>query len=177
MNSRAGKLIEKAVAAEDWAGARKLIKAELRSAPEDHWLMSRLALTHYEQRHYKRALNWDVRALLEAPYCPLAIWGYAGTLEMLGRYNASISLYRYLLSWGEEQLAYGDCGEGIRRARSLLADCHFRIASIWERKRQWKRAVAEYDIYLSKRKNGWGSIYPIRDVKASYAKVLAKVRR
>jgi hypothetical protein len=58
-----------------------------------------------------------------------------------------------------------------------MADCHYRIALIWEKKRQWKRAVAEYDTYLSKRKDGCGSIYPIRDVKARYAKILAKVQR
>jgi hypothetical protein len=65
----------------------------------------------------------------------------------------------------------------LSRARSLLADCHYRIALIWKEKRQWKKAAAEYDIYLSRRKDGWGSIYPIRNVKASYAKVLTKVRR
>jgi len=139
--------------------------------------MSRLALTYYEQRKYEHALYWEAMALQEAPYCPLSIWGYAGTLEMLGRQRESVALYRGLLSWGEKELAYGDCGEGIRRARSLLADCHYRIALIWEKKRQWKRAANEYDVYLSRRKDGWGSIYPIHDVKTRYAKVLAKVRR
>ncbi|MGO8758833.1 MAG: tetratricopeptide repeat protein [Terracidiphilus sp.] len=163
--------------AEDWTGARRLIKAELRRDPEDHWLLSRLALTYYEQRKYEQALYWDAMALQESPYCPLAIWGYAGSLEMLGRLDESLAIYRWLLSWGEEYLACGDCGEGIGRARSLLADCHYRIASIWKKKRQWKRAAAEYHIYLSKRKKGWGSIYSIRDVKASYAEVLVKVQR
>ncbi len=177
MNSDVGKLIETAIRDDDWVAARRLIKAALRRAPKDHWLMSRLGLTYYEQRKYEQALHWEVMALQEAPYCPLAIWGYAGALEMLGRQGESLTLYRWLLSWGEKELAYGDCGEGIGRARSLMADCHYRIALIWEEKRQWKRALAEYGIYLSKRKDGWGSIYPIRDVKARYAKVFAKVRR
>jgi tetratricopeptide (TPR) repeat protein len=177
MRGDAGKLIEKALKAEDWVAARKLIAVELHRNPKDHWLLSRLALTFYEQRKYEQALYWEAKALQEAPYCPLAIWGYAGTLEMLGRQQESVALYRWLLSWGEKELAHGECGEGIRRARSLMADCHYRIALIWEEKRQWKRAAAEYDIYLSRRRVGWGSIYPIRDVKARYAKVLAKVRR
>ena len=177
MTGDAGKLIEKAIEAEDWVGARNLIAVELRRNPKDHWLLSRLALTFYEQREYEKALYWDAKALQEAPYCPLAIWGYAGSLEMLGRRRESVALYRWLLSWGEKELAYGDCGEGIRRARSLMADCHYRIARIWEEKRQWKRAAAKYDTYLSRRKDRWGSIYPIRDVKARYTKVLAKVRR
>jgi hypothetical protein len=55
-------------------------------------------LTFYEQRQYKRALYWEIEALQEAPYCPLTIWGYAGTLFMLDRYSESIALYRWLLS-------------------------------------------------------------------------------
>jgi tetratricopeptide (TPR) repeat protein len=172
-----GRLIEKAVKAEDWVGARRVIEAALRRNPRDHWLLSRLALTYYEERKYEQALHWDAMALQEAPYCPLAIWGYAGSLDMLGRYGEALSLYRGLLSWGEEELAHGDCGEGIRHARSLVADCHYRIARIWEKKRQWKRAVAEYEIHLSRRKDGCGSIYRIRDVKAHYAEVLGKARR
>ena len=174
MKSASGKLIEEAVAAEDWAGARRLIKAELKSNSKDHWLLFRLALTFHEQRNYERALRWEVEALQEAPYCPLTIWGYAGTLDMLGRHNESVALYRRLLSWGEEQLAYGECGEGIRRARSLLADCHYRIACIWRKKRQWKRAAIEFKKHLAARKKGHGSIYPIREVEACYKEVLGK---
>ena len=123
MKSRIGKLKEKAVEAEEWTRARRLIKAELKSSPKDHWLMSRLALTYYEQRNYKQSLHWGVMALQEAPYCPLAIWGYAGTLEMLGRHRESLALYRWLLSWGEDELAYGDCGEGltVRGAIGLIS--------------------------------------------------------
>lgn len=170
-------MIEKAIRAEDWVGSRRLIKAELRQDPKDHWLLSHLALTYYEQRKYETALYWDIMALQEAPYCPLAIWGYAGTLDMLGRQDESLALYRWLLRRGEEELAYGECGEGIRRARSLIADCYYRIARIWEDKRQWKRATAEYERYLSTRKDGYGSIYPIRDARARYADMLAKARR
>lgn len=171
MGGKIGNLIERSVRAEDWSGARKLIKAELRRKPKDHWLMSRLALTYYEQQKYGQALLWEERALREAPYCPLTIWGYAGTLEMLGHLRESLLLYRRLLSRGEDDLAYGECGEGIQRARSLVADCHYRIACIWEKKRQWKRAAAEFERYLGLRKAGYGSIYRIQDVKARLARV------
>jgi tetratricopeptide (TPR) repeat protein len=173
----AWKTIEKFLDADDWIAARRLIKAELKRDPKDHWLLSRLALTYYEQRKYDRALYWDTMALQQAPYCPLAIWGYAGTLEELGRYDESLSLYRWLPSWGEEYLAHGDCGEGIRRARALIADCHYRIACIWEKKRQWKRAIVEFESYLAMRKDGHGSIYALRDVKLQYEEMLGKVRR
>jgi hypothetical protein len=52
MSTRTGKLIEKAVQAEDWVDARSLITTELRHEPKGHWLLSRLVLTYYEQREY-----------------------------------------------------------------------------------------------------------------------------
>lgn len=177
MKTPAWKKIEKSIDADDWVAARKLIKAELKLDPKDHWLLGRLALTYYEQRKYKQALHWDVMALQEAPYCPLLIWGYAGTLAMLDRNDKALLLYRWLLEWGEERLAYGECGEGIRWARALIADCHYRVACIWDEKRQWKRSAAEFEKYLALRRTGYGSIYSLREVKSQYDETRAKVRR
>lgn len=95
---------------------------------------------------------------------------------MLGRSDEALLLFRWLLSWGEERFAYGECGGGIRWARALIADCHYRIAVIWDEKRQWKRAAAEFEKHLSLRKIGYGSIYPLREVKRECAEVRAKVR-
>jgi predicted Zn-dependent protease len=174
MQDRPETLIEQAVGASDWVGARKLIRQELKRKPKDHWLLSRLALTYYEERQYRRALHYEIKALQIAPYCPLSIWGYAGTLEMLDRPNEALSLFRWLLSWGEEQLAYGECGEGIRAARSLIADCHYRIARIWEKKGQRKRALAAYSEHLARRGPGTRSIYALGDVKARYKTLKGK---
>lgn len=177
MDKQAWEEIESAIAAEKWVAARRLIREELKRNPKDHWLLGRLALTYYEQRKYERALVWNVKALQQAPYCPLLIWDYAGALDMLDRDDEAISHYRRLLSRGEEQLAHGECGEGILKARSLIADCHYRIACIWRKKRQWKRATVEFETYLSMRRKGFGSIYSLREVKVQLEKVRAKVRR
>ena len=88
------KRIEKAIKTDSWIAARKLIREELKRDPKDHWLLGRLALTYYEQRKYDRALHWNLKALQEAPYCPLLIWDYAGTLAMLDRNNEALLLYR-----------------------------------------------------------------------------------
>jgi tetratricopeptide (TPR) repeat protein len=138
--------------------------------------LSRLALTYYEEQRYEEALYWDAIALQEAPYCPLAVWGYAGSLDMLGRSRESLFIYRWLLSWGEEYLAYGDCGEGMRRARSLITDCHYRIARIWEEKRQWKKALAEFEKYLTRRAGGSGSIYSLREVRKRRERLRAQTK-
>src|SRR3954454_12105531 len=164
---RSAKAIEQAIAREQWLRARRLIRVALSRKRDDHWLLSRLALTYYEQRQYRRALNYELKALQIEPYCPLAIWAYAGELHMLERRKEALAIYRWLISWGEDELAFGPCGEGIQRARSLIADCFYRIARIQERMGQRKRALKSYKEHLSRRKRGTRSIYPLKVVKAS----------
>lgn len=140
----------------------------MRREPDNHWLLTRLGLTYYEQKQYKRALHYEAKALQIEPYCPLVIWDYAGTLDMLGRKKEALSIYRWLASWGEERLAYGPCGEGIQAARSLIADCFYRIGAILEEQGQRKRAIAAYQEHLSRRTRGTRSIYALSQVRRRY---------
>lgn len=171
---RAAARIEEAIERDDWQKARTLIRQWLRVKPNDHWLLTRLGLTYYEQKQYKRALLYSLKALQIEPYCPLSIWDYAGTLAMLGRQKEALSIYRWLISWGEDRLAYGQCGEGIQAARSLIADCFYRIAGILEEQGQRKRAVAALREHLSRRTRGTRSIYPLSEVKRRYAKLSSR---
>lgn len=149
---RSGEAIERAIARDEWLRARRLIRRALSRKADDHWLLSRLALTYYERRQYRRALNYELKALQIEPYCPLAIWGYAGALAMLERHKEALQLYRWLISWDEDRLAYGTCGEGIQRARSLIADCFYRIARIQERMGQRKKALQSFNEHLPEEK-------------------------
>ncbi len=167
-NRLRSKRIEEAIKRKEWKRARSLIKAWLRESPDDHWLLARLALSYYEERDYEQAMRFDLEALQIAPYCPLAVWGYAGDLDMLGRTKEALSIYRWLANWGEDYLANGPCGEGIRSARSLRADCYYRIARIQEKRHQWKRAIVAYEEHLSMRAKKSGSIYPLQNVRQLY---------
>ena len=111
--------IEQAITASNWAKARKLIREELRQDRGNHWLLTRLSLTYYEQRQYPKSLKYVVQAIQIEPYCPLAVWDYAGTLDMLKRRKKALQVFQWLISWGERRIAYGQCGEGKRFARSL----------------------------------------------------------
>jgi tetratricopeptide (TPR) repeat protein len=171
---RAARQIEEALQRDNWEKARLLIRQWLRREPKNHWLLTRLGLTYYEQKQYKRALHYELKALQIEPYCPLVVWDYAGTLDMLGRKKEALSVYRWLTSWGEERLAYGPCGEGIRAARSLIADCFYRIGAILEEQGQRKRAVAAFREHLSRRTRGTRSIYPLSKVRRRYAKLSSR---
>lgn len=118
--------VESLIEEEKWEEARLAIEEELKAAPEDHWLLTRLSTTYYEQRDYIKALQYAEQAKDLAPNCPLVLWDYAGALDMLGRRKEALDVYRTLLDRGAKNIAMDECGEGIKWARNLLMDCTYR---------------------------------------------------
>jgi len=157
--------IERAIADDDWEAARQLIKAALEKEPDSHWLLSRLALTHYEQRDYVRALEIDKQALAIEPACPLSLWGYAGTLEMLDRPQDALAVFERITERGLDSLAYDQCGEGRARARGLYADCLYRISHCYLALGNRDKATELLKAHLQQRGPGCQSIYPISTVR------------
>jgi tetratricopeptide (TPR) repeat protein len=157
--------IEALIEADNWKGARKAIIAALRTQPQSHWLISRLALTHYEELEYEKALELDQQALALAPGCPLALWGYAGSLEMLSRAHEALKIYQRLIDRGAESIAYGECGEGLARARGLVADSYYRMATCYESLGKKEKAMDAFETHLDLRGPGCYSIYPLGELR------------
>jgi tetratricopeptide (TPR) repeat protein len=168
------KEIEKAIRADDWLTARALIRTALKSEPTSHWLIARLGLTYYEQRQYKRALRCLEKAMALAPSCPLVLWDYAGALDMLGRTDDAIRIYRRLINRGVERIAVERCGEGKAWARGLIADCHFRLASCLMEKGRFKKAEAVLDRHIALRGRGCRTIYGMKDVRKQMRELKTK---
>lgn len=157
--------IEKLIAAENWPGARLAIRAQLRFSPRDHWLITRLGLTSYEERRYRLSLKYAIRALELMPSCPLALWDYAGSLDMLDKGQEALAVYRRLIRRGIPALAHGECGEGMAWARGLIADCHYRMAHCYASQRRWKKAIKSLLTHISLRGPGCRSIYSLAKVR------------
>lgn len=156
--------VERLIVAERWTTARRVIRNLLEQRPDDHWLLSRMALTYYEQRAYETAMALDLRALEVQPTCPLALWGLAGALEMLGREVDASRLYRRLIRRGPRRLATGRCGEGVRWANGLVADCWFRLGQIRARAGRDRAAMGAFRKHLVLRRAG-SSIYVAAQVR------------
>lgn len=161
----AGARIEREIARANWAGARKLISAELREDPDNHWLIARLSLTHYEQRQYTKALELTIKALQLAPTCPLVLWDHAGTLAMLGRTVEALAINQRLIKRGVDRIAYGACGEGLAWARGLVADSWYRSAHCYKALKKTRQAIGAYNRHLAMRGPGCRSIYDLKAVR------------
>jgi tetratricopeptide (TPR) repeat protein len=167
------------VAAKKWTKARALIQEELLSQPADHWLWTTLGLTYYEQRQYDNALKCSKRAVELAPACPLVLWDYAGSLSMAGPEQAALAIWTLLLDMDLEDVAYGECGEGMDWAMQLVNDVHYRMGHYYRHKDRHDLARQSFEKYLHNRDHGVTSLYddqPVRQYLASLASEFSEKR-
>ncbi len=163
--------IEKLLAAKQWKAARALIQDELLSKPTDHWLWTTLGLTYYEERTYDKALKCSRRAVELAPHCPLVLWDFAGCLQMNGKGSSALAIWTLLLSMDLDEIAYGECDEGMDWAMQLLNDVHFRMGRHYQHEGQNEKAVVSFKKYLHNRSHGVGSIYDKKQVETYLAQL------
>ena len=173
MSAVLGNKIEKFIDREQWEEARSEILKDLKKQPDDHWLLTRLALTYYEQRRYKKALQVSQKAISLAPRCPLALWDYAGSLDMVHREKEAIEVWKSLLRRGVESVAFDECGEGLRWAESLLNDCRYRIGKSYLDLGNRRAAQKYLNEHLIHRRPGLPSSYALQQVRKE-AKDLAR---
>jgi tetratricopeptide (TPR) repeat protein len=172
-NDRVGKTIERLLAAEKWQEAQTLLHKELIHAPTSHWLWMMLSETYYEQFEYETALECAKRAVELAPQCSLALWHYAGCLSMTGQERAALSIWQLMLNRDLDEVAHGECGEGMKWAMQLLNDVHYRMGCIHRFLGEDAQARASFEKYLHNRRHGVGSIYKVDEVKQYLAKLPA----
>lgn len=157
----------------DTVNARAILLKWLSEESDNHWVLVSLANTFHEDRDYQEALVYQERALRIAPNCPLVLWNYAGTLDMLNREEEAIDVWKKLVRRGVRSIAYGDCGEGIREARSLVNDAHYRIGLAYADLGKTDLAKKHLRKHIANRDRNTPSTYHLREVRRKLAKIEA----
>src|SRR5688572_12479346 len=80
-----------------WKKARQVLEKERALHPSDHWVLTQLGVTHYEERRYRKALELFQSSKDMVPDCPLTLWNLAGALDALGRPDDALEIYTGLL--------------------------------------------------------------------------------
>lgn len=78
------KIINRLFELEKWGAARRLLEKDLKEDPTNHWVLTQLGATLYEQRRYRAALKLFQKSRAIVPGCPLTLWHLAGALDALG---------------------------------------------------------------------------------------------
>ena len=146
-----------------WEKARKLLSKEVAKEPDNHWLLTQLGVTFYEQRHYEEALRLFLKSQSIVPDCPLTLWNLAGALDALGKHAQAVRIYRWLLE-SDTSPAQDPCWESDAWAEALKADCLYRLGVIHERRGRKRQAERCYRQYLDLLLLGVNGTYSADDV-------------
>lgn len=147
----------------DWEKARTLLERALEADPEDHWLMTQLGVTFYEQRRYEEALPFFMKAWKIVPDCPLTLWNLAGTMDALGNDAASERIYKWLLA-SNKTPTDDPCWESKEWADALKTDVVYRLGVFYQRRGKEQEAGHCYQNYLMLLSIGIGGTYSFEDV-------------
>ncbi len=164
MARNAGERINRLILAEEWDKARLLIKKKLAKEPESHWLLTQLAETYYEQRHYKRALALLLRSLDIVGDCPLTLWHLAGTLDALGDPAGALRLYTWLLE-SKKTADEDPCWQSAAWTDALKTDCVYRMGLCFKHQKRKDQAEYCFRQYIDLLLAGAAGSYPLEEVR------------
>lgn len=153
--------VEHLMQTENWTAARSSIEKQLHHKPDDHVLLTRLAAVFHELQEYERSLRCSERARQLSPSCPLVLWDFAGTLQMLGKHADALEMYREIIKRKPGWIAKDPCVANRAQAKGLVADCHFRMMRSLDALGRRDEASEEFAAHLDLRGPGCYSIYPL----------------
>lgn len=154
--------IEDLLAQEQWTAARRLLQRDLLDDPDNHWLLTQIGSTLYEQRKYRDALKWLHRSSQIVPDCPLTLWHLAGTLDALGRSSDAVAIYLWLLT-SKTSADQDPCWESVKWSDSLKTDCLFWLGISFEHMNRSDTAELCFRQYINLLLIGMTGSYPLEE--------------
>ena len=147
----------------EWHKARELLEKQRAKEPDNHWVLTQLGVTFYEQRRYAEALELFLASLRIVPDCPLTLWNLAGALDALGKSAAAVPIYIWLLE-SKKAPEEDPCWESQEWADALKADCVYRLGVCFQHLGKKRKAEQCYRQYLDLLLAGVEGLYSVEDV-------------
>jgi tetratricopeptide (TPR) repeat protein len=147
----------------EWEKARKLLQEAREKDPTDHWLLTQLGVTLYEEGKYQEALPLFQESWKIVKDCPLTLWNLAGTLDALGKHANAMRIYTWLLKV-KKSPQDDPCWESAKWTDALKADCAYRIGLCFQHLGQMQKAEHCYRQYINLLLSGINGSYAIEDV-------------
>ncbi|MFZ1937389.1 MAG: tetratricopeptide repeat protein [Thermoguttaceae bacterium] len=148
---------------EKWDEARSVLEQERDKDPNNHWVLTQLGVTFYEQRQYKEALQLFLASQKIVPDCPLTLWNVAGVLDSLGKYADAVRTYLWLLR-NKKSPADDPCWETEEWAETLKTDCMYRLGLCFQHLHKKREAGSCYRRYIDLLSIGIEGSYSFDDV-------------
>jgi tetratricopeptide (TPR) repeat protein len=151
-------------AKEEWGKARRLLQAELVKAPTDHWIVTQLGVTFYEQKRYEESLQLFRRSTQIVPDCPLTLWNLAGTFDATGDHANAIEIYTWLVNCTTSP-DEDPCWESEEWADALKTNSVYRLGVCFQNSGNSTAAEFCYRQYIDLLLIGVEGSYSIEDAR------------
>ena len=162
MAKGSSRAIEDLIQHGEWQAARRMIERAIALEKNNHWLLTQLGVTYYEQRQYDKAHDCFLRSLALVPECPLTLWNIAGVRAALGKPKDALRIYAWLLN--SNMSAQDDpCWESKEWTDSLKADCVYRAGVCFQQVKRWKLAELCLRQYINVLLAGIDGTYSVED--------------
>jgi tetratricopeptide (TPR) repeat protein len=139
---------------EKWHEAKVLLEEEKGKFPNEYFLITSLAKVYYNLKLYKESLSYAEKAMGIEPNDVLVIYDYGCALSALDKNNEAIKQWDRIIEMDINKIAYGDFGEGLKWAKSIINDSRYRKAICSLGIGDKAEAVKLIEIHLKNRQRG-----------------------
>lgn len=138
----------------DWTGVIKMLKRYAIRYPNEYYIYQQLAATLYLESiaQYQLAFHYAERAMKLESNDDLNIYTYACALYYVGQLETSFEYFMQIINKDIQEIAYGEHGEGLRYAKSLIRDSVFMAGIICQDQQKYNEAKKFFIQYLESRK-------------------------
>lgn len=145
------------------AKEKKMLERILAKDPDNYWAISNYAIIHYEIKNYKEALKFSKKAMQHGKRDPLILNYHAVILKANNNIKKAIEIWESLLERDIYLIAFKDCTEGLKWAKSLLNDIRYNLSLAYFEVNDFKQARRLIRDHLKYRKQGQFSLYSKKD--------------
>ena|GEM_PF-715325 len=171
-----GESVETLIEQARWKEARALIEQQLQEDSQNHWLLTQLGVTHYEEGQHREALRPLLASLEIVPDCPLTLWNIAGALDASGNPERAIPIYTWLIR-SKKTRHDDECWESAEWTDSLKTDCVYRLGICFQHLKKWESAENCFRQYINLLLAGMSGLYSADDAARRIRELAGKGKR
>jgi len=111
-----------------WKEAKKLLKIRHAKFPDKYYLITELSQIYYCLEEFEKSLIYAEQAMQIESDDVLVIYNYGCALSGVYQENKAIEQWNKILEKDIKEIAYGNYGEGLKWAKSIVNDSLYRKA-------------------------------------------------
>lgn len=138
----------------EWIKLHSLLLEIIKDYPDEYYFLTELSSVCYQLNLPSECLNYAERAYKIAVNDLWVTFHYGMALYLNDDFEESQIMFSKIISTSVEVLAYGEHGEGLKWAKSLINDSRYMIARCMMQQQKYSDAEIILQEHISKRKRG-----------------------